>query len=80
MKKTGEFCSIDKLGRVLIPIRIRRKYDFNPDNKLEILTEDDCIILKKYIPTCTFCTNEDDLVEFGNKYLCQSCKAKISEL
>lgn len=80
MKKTGEFCTIDKLGRVLIPIKIRRQYEFNADNKLEILTEDDCIILKKYIPTCTFCANADNLVEFGGKYICQSCKGIIAGL
>jgi len=80
MKKTGEFCTIDKLGRVLIPIRIRRKYDLNADNRLEILAEDDCIILRKYIPSCTFCSNEDDLVEFGKKFICSKCKMMISEL
>ncbi|MCV71851.1 AbrB/MazE/SpoVT family DNA-binding domain-containing protein [Listeria monocytogenes] len=48
MKSTGMVRKIDELGRVVIPIEIRRTMNLNVKDPLEIFTDEDAIILKKY--------------------------------
>lgn len=53
MKSTGIVRKVDELGRVVIPIELRRVLDIEVKDALEIYTDDDTIILKKYKPTMT---------------------------
>ena len=80
MKKSGDLCTIDKLGRILIPVKLRRKFDLNPDDVLELYTDEERIILQRYIPYCVFCSNQDDLTEFGKKYVCKNCIEKLTNI
>ncbi|TFB21051.1 AbrB/MazE/SpoVT family DNA-binding domain-containing protein [Filobacillus milosensis] len=50
MKSTGIVRKVDELGRVVIPIELRRTLDINVKDSLEIYVDDDKIILKKYKP------------------------------
>lgn len=80
MKRAGDLCKIDNLGRIVIPVRLRRKYDLKPNDTLEVFTEGKSIVLQRYIPTCVFCSSEDNLIEFGDKNICGDCVAKISDM
>lgn len=55
MKSTGIVRKLDELGRVVLPIELRRTMDLNIHDTVEIFVEDDKIILKKYHPACIFC-------------------------
>ena len=57
MKSTGIVRKVDELGRIVIPIELRRTLDIGIKDSLEIYVEDDQIILKKYMPACSFCNN-----------------------
>lgn len=78
MKRAGDLCKIDNLGRIVIPVRLRRKFDLKQNDTLEIFTEDGSIILRKYIASCVFCGNEDDLQELNDKYVCRNCIEKLT--
>ena len=80
MKRAGDLCKIDNLGRIVIPVRLRRKYDLKQGDTLEIFTENENIVLRRYIASCTFCGNEDDLCEMNDKYICRDCIEKLSEM
>jgi AbrB family transcriptional regulator, transcriptional pleiotropic regulator of transition state genes len=54
MKSTGIVRKVDQLGRIVIPIEIREIFDIKIKDGLEIFTEDNTIILKKYEPYCVF--------------------------
>lgn len=77
MKPAGFLCRIDKLGRIVIPKPIRNKYDLKVDDSLELFTEPDSIVMKKYSMSCEFCGNDDDLVVFKGKALCKNCLYEI---
>lgn len=79
MKKSGELCKVDSLGRIVIPVRLRRSLGLNVNDPLEIFTNDDEIILKKYIPVCVFCGSDDDLINYKSKYVCKACAKELSE-
>lgn len=78
MKKIGNLCRIDTLGRIVIPIGLRRMLDLNANDALEISTdESDNIILSRYIPVCVFCGSEDDLTDYKSKHICKKCRDDI---
>ena len=52
VKSTGIVRKVDELGRIVIPIELRRTLDIGIKDSLEIYVEDDQIILKKYMPAC----------------------------
>ncbi|MGN0691217.1 MAG: AbrB/MazE/SpoVT family DNA-binding domain-containing protein [Oscillospiraceae bacterium] len=73
MKETGVTRALDSLGRVVIPIEIRRRFEINEDEELEFYIEDDKIIMKKFIDSCTFCGSRDNLTEYKGKHICTDC-------
>lgn len=77
MKSTGIVRKIDELGRITLPSEVRKALDFSTKDPIEIFLDKDAIVLKKFSNTCTFCTNQDDLVPFGGKAVCKQCLAKL---
>ena len=77
MKSTGIVRKLDALGRVVIPIELRRTLDIKVKDPLEIFVDDDKIILKKFSPSCIFCGESKDIFDFKGKKVCQSCSEKI---
>lgn len=67
MKSTGIVRKLDELGRVVLPIELRRTMDLNIHDTVEIFVEDDKIILKKYHPACIFCGDARDVTTFKGK-------------
>ncbi|NMC33582.1 MAG: AbrB/MazE/SpoVT family DNA-binding domain-containing protein [Veillonellaceae bacterium] len=75
MKSTGIVRKVDELGRVVIPIELRRTLSINEKDALEIYVDTDKIILRKYEPTCScvFCGNADNVTQFRGKNICSDC-------
>ncbi|WP_105618895.1 AbrB/MazE/SpoVT family DNA-binding domain-containing protein [Vallitalea okinawensis] len=67
MKSTGIVRKVDELGRVVLPIELRRNFDINVKDSLEIFVDDERIILKKYQPADIFTGEMDDLIEYKGK-------------
>ena len=80
MKSTGIVRKVDELGRIVLPIELRRTLDIAIRDELEIYMENDRIILQKYEPTCVFCTSSDGLVTHKGKNICKDCMKAISQL
>lgn len=79
MKSTGIVRRVDELGRIVLPMETRRSYDINPRDAIEIFTDEDSIILKKYQAHCVFCSGVDDLKEFKGKKVCEKCLKSATE-
>lgn len=73
MKSTGIVRKVDELGRVVIPVELRRTLRIAEKDALEIYVDDEKIILKKYEPACVFCGNAGETVTFKNKIICKDC-------
>lgn len=80
MKATGVVRKLDNLGRIVIPIELRRNFGINLKDSLEIFVEGNTIVLKKYEPTCTFCGESKDIFTFEGKNICHKCAEKIQAL
>ena len=79
MKSTGIVRKVDDLGRIVIPIELRRTLDIEIKDALEIFTEGEQIILKKYEPACIFCGNARDTVNYKGKNICKKCLAELKK-
>lgn len=55
MKSTGIVRKVDELGRIVLPIELRRTLDIAEKDSLEIYVDGASIVLKKYQPACIFC-------------------------
>ena len=79
MKSTGVVRKIDELGRIVLPSSIRNHLDINANDSMEIFTDGEKIILKKYQPACIFCGDADEVVFFKDKRVCRNCLAQLKE-
>ncbi|QNO14899.1 AbrB/MazE/SpoVT family DNA-binding domain-containing protein [Alkalicella caledoniensis] len=77
MKSTGIVRKVDELGRVVLPIELRRTLNINIKDSLEIYVDGERIILKKYQPACIFCGEADNINYFKGKNICESCIEEI---
>ncbi|NLJ99832.1 MAG: AbrB/MazE/SpoVT family DNA-binding domain-containing protein [Clostridia bacterium] len=73
IKSTGIVRKVDELGRVVIPIELRRTLGIEEKDALEIYVDKESIILKKYEPACVFCGNAEDVQHFKGKIVCREC-------
>ncbi len=80
MRSTGILRRVDELGRVVLPVELRRSLDIEEKDPLEISVEEDRIILRKYQPTCIFCGAEAELLDYKRKKICIPCRQKIAEI
>lgn len=78
MKATGIVRKVDELGRVVLPVELRRTLDIDEKDALEIFVDEETIILKKYEPACIFCGNAKEITNFKGKNICPHCVADIS--
>lgn len=79
MKSTGIVRKIDELGRVVLPMELRRTLNLNIKDSIEIYVEGESIILKKYEPCCIFCGEATNIDTFKGKNVCAKCKKEISK-
>ena len=77
MKSTGVVRKVDELGRIVLPSEIRQSMDINVKDPIEIYTDGDRIILKKYQQSCIFCGAAEDLEQFCDKRICKTCLQTI---
>ncbi len=79
MKSTGIVRKVDELGRIVLPIELRRTLDIAEKDSLEIYVDDDSIILRKYQPACIFCDNARDILVYKGKNVCKDCIKSLEE-
>lgn len=80
MKSTGIVRKVDELGRIVLPIELRRTLDIAERDELEIYLDDDKVILKKYEPSCIFCGSSCGLVSYRGRNVCMECIENMSNI
>ncbi|MGN0734721.1 MAG: AbrB/MazE/SpoVT family DNA-binding domain-containing protein [Anaerovoracaceae bacterium] len=80
MKATGIVRPVDPLGRVVIPVELRRTLNIKTDDSLEVFVDGDFIMLKKYEPACIFCGNAKDVENIHGKNVCRNCLDEMKKL
>ena len=71
---------MDELGRIVLPVELRRTLDIAERDELEIYLDDDKVVLKKYEPSCVFCASMRGLVAYRGRNICEECAQEIKKL
>lgn len=79
MKSTGIVRKVDELGRIVLPIELRRTLGLEEKDRIEIFVDGESIILRKYQPACIFCDNAKDIINYKGKNICPDCIRAMSE-
>lgn len=80
MKATGIVRKVDELGRIVLPIELRRTLNIEIKDPIEIYVDGDYILLKKYEPACVFCGNAKDVQRVHDKNVCSNCIKELQSL
>ena len=80
MKSTGIIRKVDDLGRIVLPIELRRTLDISAKDMIEICVDGNTVILRKYEPNCHFCGSNHGLVSYKDKLICKHCLKDLKEL
>ena len=80
MKSTGIVRKVDELGRIVLPIELRRTMDIAEKDAIEIYGDGASIILRKYEPTCVFCGDAKNVTNYRGKNICPSCLKELKSL
>ncbi len=68
---------VDDLGRIVLPVEMRRMFGIQPGDELQIAVEGACILLHKPQPGCIFCGGLDGLRAYRAKPLCRRCAREL---
>ncbi len=79
MKSTGIVRKVDELGRIVLPVELRRTLDIAVHDELEIYLDEDKVILRKFENTCLFCASNKRLVSYMGKNVCRDCVQAMNE-
>ena len=71
---------MDELGRIVLPIELRRTLDIAERDELEIYMDNDRIVLQKFEPSCVFCASSYGLVNYRGKNVCQECAQNLGKV
>lgn len=80
MKAIGIVRKVDELGRIVLPIELRRTLGIEIKDPIEIYVDGDYILLKKYEPACIFCGNAKNVHRIHDKNVCEDCMKEIGEI
>ncbi len=80
VKNTGIVRKLDELGRITLPIELRRNLDISEKDPVEIYVSEDMIILKKHCPTDTFTGATEELVEYHGKMVSKDSIKELAKL
>lgn len=80
MKSTGIVRRVDELGRIVLPIEIRRNFNLDKGDAVEIFVDDETVVLRKYAPACIFCGSADNEIPFKGRTICEKCLAELQKV
>ena len=79
MADTGIVRRVDDLGRIVIPMELRRTLGINVKDPISISVDGDRIILQKHHDSCAICGSEDDTLEVKGRAVCGHCIGEIRQ-
>ena len=78
MTTSGMARKVDGLGRIVLPVEMRRMFAIRPGDALEIGVDEAGIVLRKVESRCVFCGGTESLRPFRGKQLCANCAGELS--
>ncbi len=74
---TGVARKVDDLGRIVLPVELRREFDIRPGDELQICVDGPWILLRKVEARCIFCDTDEALQPYRGKQVCDRCELDL---
>jgi transcriptional pleiotropic regulator of transition state genes len=68
---------VDELGRIVIPVEIRKRFGIVDHDALEISVQGDSIVLSRPHDECVFCGSEHELTAYRDRRVCPDCLSAL---
>lgn len=78
MKNLSIIRRVDSLGRIVIPMEIRRMMDMESGQDVELIIKDETLLLRRFAPGCVFCGGFGQLMTYKEKNVCADCRRKLA--
>ncbi|MEE1126354.1 MAG: AbrB/MazE/SpoVT family DNA-binding domain-containing protein [Acutalibacteraceae bacterium] len=78
-RKMGQVCTVDGLGRIVIPSLMRKTYNMEKNEDIELIMLEEGILMRKYQPGCIFCGNISNITMFKDRVICRDCLHEMAE-
>jgi AbrB family transcriptional regulator, transcriptional pleiotropic regulator of transition state genes len=79
MNDTGIVRRVDDLGRIVIPMELRRTLGIHVKDPISISVDGERIILEKYRESCVICGSEEDVQKVKDRPVCAACIGEIKK-
>ncbi|MEY3361210.1 MAG: hypothetical protein RL531_929 [Actinomycetota bacterium] len=79
MGASGVTRKVDGLGRVVLPVEVRRSLGIDVGDLVDVAVEDGHVVLRKVHRACTFCGGVEGLRDFADRLVCESCVTRLAE-
>jgi transcriptional pleiotropic regulator of transition state genes len=70
---------VDELGRIVIPVEIRKRLGIRDRDPIEISVQGDSVVLTRPVDRCVFCSSLDDLTTFHDRAVCAGCRMLLRD-
>lgn len=80
MEPSGIRRKVDDLGRVVLPVGMRRALGIAEGDEVEVWLDGDRLVVARPAERCTFCDGEEELRNFRDRVVCWSCLAALGAL
>lgn len=80
LKPTGDIRRVDQLGRLVLPVELRRRFEIADADRVEIWVDGDQVVLAKHLETCVFCDGQESLTAFKGKRVCGPCRLAAGQV
>ena len=77
MKKSGIVRKVDHLGRIVLPVEMRRQLNISEKDALEIFVQDGSIVIRRHHDECVFCGSVRNVVSIKGRNVCAECISSI---
>lgn len=78
-RKMGQVCTVDALGRIVVPSLMRKTYNMDKNEAVELIMLEEGILMRKYQPGCIFCGNISNVTMFKDRVICHNCLHEMTK-
>jgi AbrB family transcriptional regulator, transcriptional pleiotropic regulator of transition state genes len=78
VKSIGMSRKVDDLGRIVLPVELRRQLGIRAGDELDIAVDGVTVLLHKIESRCVFCDNMESLRGYKEKQICGDCVTELS--
>ena len=80
MKDTGVVRKLDELGRITLPMELRKSLGLKEKDAVQIFVDGERVILERYAPSDIFTGSMDELVEYRGKKVSKESIIELAKL